>query len=217
MSNGTTEVHDRGVQRNIRNSGFRPQLFAVASGSYASNSAYGSGAASTGNYDALTLRGYISSQAQTSAVIRQHDRDVDFSLTLTLNGDAADPFGQETYDEVRLRVVQPLSSGEPGRYLNRFPKPDPLYPLPLFEDVEVQSVSDGVQRLPLQSGNILQARLLHGGELAFVRNDLTAGPPPTTSAILTSEVGSLLGGALGAGERIRFTVRGHYRASNNAV
>ena len=58
----------------------------------------------------------------------------------------------------------------------------------------------------------LQARLLIGGELAFVVTDLTAGPPPTVTPLTAADLAPLFGA--GAGTQLQVSVRGFYRGQN---
>ena len=215
MSLITTEVQDRSGQTSITNSGFRPQLFIAAAGSYASNAVFGSGVVAVDNYDDETLRGDSSSLQQSKASVRQQDKLVDFELALTLDLDAADP-GFAAADELRFGVVAPLLAGQPARYLNGLPDSDWQYGLPLVLDVEAVQVSTGLPPagFPAVAGvGQLQARLLHGGQLALVVADLAAGPPPVTTPLTAGDLIPLWAGALGAGERLRISVRGSYRGN----
>ncbi len=203
----------RGIHNDIQQSGFRPQLSLVAAGSYASGPSYGSGAASTGNYDAqvppVTVRNSGNSLCPTRSHVRQQDNDIDFEIVICLDASQPDPFGGQSTDEVRIRTL-PLVSGEPGRYAGTLKPADPRYGLPLFHDIEVVNQM-GVTLLPDAASNLLQARYLAGGELALVQQDLSAGPPPTTSALTAAQIGSLLG--LGAGSLVRIHVRGQYKGT----
>ena len=102
-----------------------------------------------------------------------------------------------------------MASGEPARYRNPLKVNDPSYGLPLFLDVEAVDQL-GATLLPVGGSNrVLQARYLLGGELALVQQDLSSGPPPTTSALTASQLGGLLGG--GSGSLVRLHVRGQYK------
>lgn len=213
MSTAVTDnVQDRQVMNSIVQSGFRPQLFLVAAGSYASGPSYGSGAASTGNYDSqtppVTIRNSSSSILQTRAHIRQQDNNINFDITLTLDATQANPFGGQNTDEVRIRVL-PLSTGESTRYNNPLKVNDPLYGLPLFLNVEIVNQA-GVDQLPSAVNTVLQARLLLGGELALVQQNQTAAPP-TTAALTAAQLGARLGGV--GGTELRIHVRGEYKGA----
>lgn len=202
-------VFDRSVQTNISHSGFRPELFTVATGSYASNQVYGSGAALVNDYNDETVRN------SSRASIRQHDRSSDFSLKITLDLSLADP-GFVTDEELRIRTLQPLGSGEPGRYLNKLPVKSTNYRQPLFLDVEIINPATGFPfaGFPVIAGaGQLQARLLISGELALVVSDLTAGPPPTVTPLTTGDLSPLFGAA--AGTQLEISIRGSYRAENH--
>jgi hypothetical protein len=207
MTSVQAEIFNRNVQLPVVNDGYRPQLYLAASGSYAGNAVYGSGAASTGNYDTVTLRGDSSSLNQTGAALRKEDTDIYFTTVLTLDSTQDDPHAQSS-DELRIRVQQPLNAaaGEPGSYLNQLPLPDPLYPLPLFE-CDIINVTTGQPLLPSQADHLLKARMLIGGDLALLRRS-TAGPPVDT-ALLASDLASLFGQSVAA--NIRINVRGTYR------
>jgi hypothetical protein len=208
----------RGVQNDIQQSGFRPQLFLVAGGSYISNAGYGSGAASTGTYDdqtpPVTVRNSGNGLCQTRAHIRQQDNDIDFEIAICLDANqAADPFANQASDEVRIRVLPLVTSpAEPARYLNPLKPTDRQYGLPLFLDIEAVDQL-GNPLLPVGGTNrVLQARFLYGGQLALVQQDLSAGPPPTTSPLLASQLGPLLV-MMGAGALVRLHVRGQYKGT----
>jgi len=203
----------RGIYNNVQQSGFRPQLSLVAAGSYASGPFYGSGAASTGNYDAqappVTVRNSSNSLCPTRAHVRQQDNDIDFEIVICLDASQPDPFGGQPADEVIIRTL-PLASGDPGRYSGVLKPVDPRYGLPLFHDIEVLDQLGGTL-LPDAASSLLQARYLAGGRLALVQQDLSAGPPPTTSALTAAQIGNLLG--LGAGSLVRIHVRGQYKGT----
>ena len=204
----TTDIVDRQVQKAISHGGFRPELFTVATGSYASNHIYGSGAALVNDYNTETL------QHISEAAIRQHDRDVDYNLKILLDLSLANP-GFVTDEEIRIRTLQPLASGEPGRYLQKLPVKDRSYRQPLFLDVEIVDPSTGAPfaGFPAVAGiGQLQARLLISGEMALVVTDLTAGPPPTVTPLTHGDLSPLFGA--GAGTQLQISVRGTYRGQN---
>nr|QBK86621.1 MAG: uncharacterized protein LCMAC102_04170 [Marseillevirus LCMAC102] len=203
MTTTTSNIFDRGVQK-ILNAGFRPQLFLVTNGSYASNGVYGSSAASVANYDAQTL------QTISHAEIRQHDRDADFSLKLVLDLTLADPQFGDTY-ELRVRTLQPLLAGLPGRYLTKLPVQDLKHPLPLFLDVEMLTVDPtGVLAPAVLAGlttGKTAARMLYGSELALVIQDHSVDP--TTEVPVTD---TMLNWSVSTGRtQLCITIRGTYR------
>jgi len=209
MSSSSRENESRGVQTAIRNSGFRPQLFTVATGSYASNPVYGSSAALVNDYNDEIIQG------SSRADIRQHDRDVDYNVKIILDLSLADP-GFVTDEEIRIRTLQPLTAGQPGRYSNRIPVKDVNYRQPLFLDVEIINPATGAPfaGFPAVAGiGQLQARLLIGGELALVVSNLAAGPPPTTTPLTAGDLSPLFGAA--AGTQLQISVRGSYRGQSN--
>ena len=200
----TDNISDRGVEGRVSQAGFRPSLYTVAAGSYASNAVYGSGAAAVEDYDSVDI------PADSSASLRQEDSDVDFSLRLILDLEPADPITTDT-NEIRLRTI-PLGTSEPARYLRRLPVHSVDYGLPLFLDVEIIDPSTGAPfaGFPSVAGiGQLQARLLHGGDLALVVTDLSAGPPPTVTPLTAADLTPLFGAA--AGTELLISVRGSYR------
>jgi len=193
----------RSIEKDIVHSGFRPSLFAVAPGSYASNQVYGSSAASVGNYDTIT------DLALSNASVRLHDKNVDFSVKLYLDTTSDPGSGFTTNSELRVKVKS-LTTGDPARYLKGLPAPDVKYPLPLFEDVEITDASTGQVFTGIPIGD-LEARLLHGGELALVSKDLTATPASTAALVK-----GLISAALGAEISVTcISIRGSYRTANH--
>ena len=197
---------NRSVKKDICHSGFRPELFTVDAGSYASNQVYGSGLAAANDYNTETIRNV------SIANIRQHDTDVDFSVKITLDLSLADP-GFTGNEEIRIRTLQPLAAGEPGSYLKKLPIKSVNYGQPLFLDVEIIDPSTGAPfaGFPVAAGiGQLQARLLISGELALVVVDLTAGPPPVVTPLTADDLAPLFGA--GAGTQLLMSVRGSYRS-----
>ncbi|HSA76277.1 MAG TPA: hypothetical protein VLE02_01910 [Nitrosarchaeum sp.] len=188
------------------NSGFRPQLNVVAAGSYVSNAVYGSNAASTGNYETVTLRGSSNSLSQTVASYTKNGKQVSFSVQISLNGAVANPIAVGG-SEVRIRVL-PTNVTEPEKYISGLPLPDGSFLLPLFEDVEVIDQT-GTNLLPNAVNSQLQARILYNGDLALVNVNLAAGPPPTSVGLTAAILGALFATV---GRTIKILVRGTYMA-----
>ena len=194
------------IKKDICNSGFRPELFTVDAGSYASNQVYGSGLAAVNDYNTETIR------KSSIANIRQHDSDVDFSIKVVLDLSLSAP-GFITGEEIRIRTLQPLASGEPGAYSRKLPVKSINYGQPLFLDVEIIDPSTGAPfaGFPSAAGiGQLQARLLINGELALVVADLSAGPPPVVTPLTSTDLAPLFGAA--AGTKLLISVRGSYRS-----
>nr|QBK86163.1 MAG: uncharacterized protein LCMAC101_07580 [Marseillevirus LCMAC101] len=199
---------NRGVKNDIQQTGFPPQLFLVAGGSYASNSSYGSGSASTGNYDSqtppITVRDQLNPICQTRTRVRQQDTDVDFDVTICLDSSQPDP-GFTGTDELRIRnlpLTNPLSGLKPA---------DPNFGLPLFLEVEVVD-ENGLLLLPTGGANrTLQARLLYGSQLALIQQESSA--PPTVTAVTSSQ----LTFGLASGTFIRIHARGQYKGTAATV
>lgn len=199
--------YSRGVQNDISHTGFRPQLYTVVGGSYASNSVYGSGAALVHDYNTEII------QSASRSSIRQHDTQVEYDIKIILDLHQADPaFDTE---EVRIRTLQPLIAGEPGCYLTRLPIKPTNYRQPLFLDVEIVNPATGkpFAGFPATAGvGQLQARLLINGDMALVTTNLAAGPPPTVTPLTGNDFDVLFGAA--AGTELEISVRGSYRSQN---
>jgi len=214
-----SEVQDRFVNNEVFHSGFRPRLFVVTYGTYASNASYGSGtAAVTGppsNYDSQTLRGATNGLAQTRATIREQDNDIDFVIEITLDASLSDP-GFITGDELRIQVLQPLAANEPGRYLTPLPAPDPSKGLAVFDEVEIVNTATGLLPpgvVPDVFPAFLKARLLFGGELALfwkVSDDISAADVAATVNSIANAFEDP------SGTTIKFQVRGTYRGGRIA-
>ena len=204
----TSQIINSSVSKDISHGGFRPELFTVGAGTYASNHVYGSGIALVNTYTPQSL------SSLSRASIRQHDRDVDYSLKITLDLSLADPaFNNE---ELRIRTLQPLGATDSGAYLKKIPVKSVNYRQPLFLDVEVINPATGAPfaGFPVNAGiGQLQARLLISGELALVVADLTAGPPPTVQPLTALDLAPIFGA--GAGTQLQISVRGSYRGENS--
>ncbi len=213
--NGTETFDHKAVSAGIVNSGFRPELYTVANGSYTSNVVYGSGAALVNTYLPLQLsRGTTTIPLSGPSFVtstegcdhRQSERDVDFVCSVVLNSNSVDPdFGQE---ELRIRP-RPRRIEDPPRYIKALPIALRALPLPLFEDVEIVNKA-GVQIAP-DSGTttgtyIIQARLLQDGTLALVLKDLIT----QTSRGLTAD--DIDAGFIPVDNIIRIIVSGHYKS-----
>lgn len=209
MSLSSVITFDRDVGNSVSHTGFRTQLFSVAAGSYSSSATYGSGAAIIDSYESVT------DQNLSAAAIRQQDRDVDFALKVVLNLDQADP-STIPANELRLRTFQPLAVGQPNAYLKRLPLNARSFHLPLFLDVEIINPATGGSPagFPSVAGpGQLQARFLHGSEIALVVTDLTAGPPPTVTPLTAADLTPLFGAP--PGTQLLISVRGTYGGQNN--
>ena len=123
-------VRNSSIKKDICHGGFRPELFTVAAGSYASNHVYGSGADLVNTYNDETVRD------ASHASIRQHDTSVDINLNVVLDLSLADPSFPDG-EELRIRTLQPLASGEPNAYSKKMPLKSVNYRQSLFLDVEI--------------------------------------------------------------------------------
>jgi hypothetical protein len=200
----------------ITQRGFRPELFTVANGTYASNAVYGSGTAATSTYinnqlqrgtTTIPLTGTSFVTSTEGCDIRQQDRDVDFTCSVVLDGTTDPDFSTQ---ELRIRpyVANPIVPPS-----HRIPLPLPMkdLPLPLFHDVEIVNKA-GVQIAPdatAGQGGVfsLLARLLEDGQLALVVEN-TVDQPSTSRGLRHDDIDA----GFVADNIIRITVRGTYKA-----
>ena len=202
----------RSVSNNISHGGFRPELFTVAGGSYASNLVYGSGAAMLSSYEPQTVR------SMSRSDIRQQDNDVDFSFNVTLDMSLADP-GFPATEELRLRTLQPLGASTPGAYLKKLPIKNTNHRQQLFLDVEIINATPGAAgagfpfaAFPVVAGvGQFQARLLTNGELALVVYDPATVAASATTPLTAGDLPAALFGAA-AGTVLQISIRGSYRS-----
>jgi len=211
MSYTPGDFQNRSVVKNVVNSTFRPELFAVATGSYNSDVVYGAGSdALVPTYDSVTIKNR-DSILFTTTKLRKSDKSFDFDLQIALDTTLEDPWvDQEVNGELRIRVLQPLAAGQPGAYLNTLPIA--LQGMPLFENVEILN-ENGQNALPTQPNNSLQARLLPGSTLALLRYDHTAAPIVAAIPLLSSDLSSLPWET--PLSSIRIIVRGNYLIKSN--
>lgn len=215
-----TNVFDQKANLNgIYNRGFRPELYTVANGTYASNGVYGVGAALANSYLSIQLsRGtttvpLVGDSFVTSTEgcdIRQHGNNIDFVCSVTLN---ANPLTDPDFndEEIRIRPRQPAFD-RPPRYGIPLPLPDRNLAEPVFDDVEIQNKS-GVQIAPDASAGpgawLLGARLLKDGTLALIKRD-TSVTGTQESALLHNDINA----GFVADNVISITIRGSYRSEN---
>lgn len=216
-----TELNqDRKVETRVRHYGFSPLLYAVAVGSYISNSSYGAAAAQTGSYGPNQVASGNFSflfddaakniNAKTSCDIRKEDTKAYFVCDITLDRSTAVPAGVTT-GELRIKV-QPLVGNQPARYAQFLPEPDRSFDLPIFTDVEILRIGTGGNwepALPAATDTQLRARLLDSQTIALVSTNYATSPPPD-SGLSVVGLNALLGGAPGDGP-IQITLRGYYR------
>lgn len=214
----TTETQDRGVQGKVVNNGFRPQAYTVLTDSYVRNGiTFGSNVAAIAAdvllLEANTLR-TANSPCQTKASIRRHGATCEFEITIALNSTVAAP-AITADSELRIRPVQPLLAGQPGRYLTRLPRAANSYVLlPVFDDVQIARVSTIGAAAPVNStltaNHRLRARLLTNGDIALFERTTTAAIPLEIGLEFDASVAPLYAGTP-ANTCILITVRGSYR------
>ena len=203
----------------INHRGFKPELYTVANGSYASNEVYGVGAALVNTYLPVQIpRGtstvtllpgppevFVSSTEGCD--IRQHDSDVDFIISVCLDGN---PLTEPSYGDEELRFRPQQNPNFPPRYRIPLPLSKREQTSPTFTDIEIVDKT-GVQVAPDASAGagtwLLGARLLRDGTLALTKRDI--------SVLGTQEV-ALLASDINAGftadNVIFITLRGSYKA-----
>lgn len=168
------------VEGVVSKDGFRPLLYTVVPGSYASDAVYGSGDTLVNSYatqqlargtTTIPLSGGINVVSKEGCEYQKKDKKVDFILNITLNSTASDPDYGATH-ELRIRpwVRNPV---EPPVYQKGLPLPRRGQPLPLFAKTEVTD-KNGVPVLPTSgTGLKLYSRMLQNGDLALITRDLT--------------------------------------------
>lgn len=197
----TTQSTQFSMQTQTQRSGFNPELFTVPTGTYASNASFGSGVPSSESYNAITVAD------QSVASVRQQGTSVDFDIRVVLSTTAGDDPGFTGTDEIRLRCNVPSQNA--GDYVKKLPASDHTYTQPLFADVELIDTATGGAPAGYTTAGLLQARYLHGGELAIVLLDPAGGPPPTTAALTVANLTPIFAAAT---DQIALRVRGSYRA-----
>lgn len=183
--------------------GFRPELATAVGGAYAANSSYSSGSPILNSYGSVSLA------SDSRAAFIKRGPSTDFQMQIVLDLTAAAP-GFPAGEELRIRVL-PRSSVEAGRYRKSLPPSSPAFGLPLIKNVEIFDPATGASVSPVAGQ--LQARYLHGGQLALVAEDLTAGPPPTTVALTAGDIAGLFGSVAPVGDpgtRLAIVVKGEY-------
>lgn len=173
-----------GVQKPAGHRGIVPVLHTVAGGSYGGDLTYGSGAVEVNTYSTVVL-------ANTSSVaIRQSDNDVFFNTQITLDTTVAAPF-VAAGNELRF-VPSPVNINSSFALNKTLPVPDTSFGLPLISNVEFSLVDTAAGTVaPALAGVVvgtLQARLLYGGELAFVAFNPATG---LTTAITDTNITAL--------------------------
>lgn len=221
MSLSITDTFDQKANSHgVRNRGFRPELYTVDDGTYASNSAYGAGTAPVSSYltvqlsrgtTTVPLIGAAGPPFVTSTEgceIRQNGRDVDFICSVTLDGNpATEPaFGNE---ELRIRPQQ-VPFDQPARYRIPLPLAKRDLPEPTFENVEIQNKA-GVQIAPDVTAGagawLLEARLLVDGTLVLLKKDVSV-----TGTQVTALRHADINAGFSANNVISITIRGTYKA-----
>lgn len=213
-----TETQDRSVQGKVFDKGFRPQLFIVDAGAYDSNNSFGPGAPAiqpaSNNLEAVTDRSGVS-PCTTRGDYRINGNNTDFQIQISLDLSQADPFPGGDQEELRIRT-KPLTAFENVGYQSILPPFDHDYSRqPLFDDVEILLIDTTGASAPTHVTGVpganqeLQARFLHGGELALVELT-TSGATANTSALSYQPFANLFG-ATSEPLCLQITIRGSYR------
>lgn len=211
---------DQKVYSGISNKGFRPELYTVTDGTYATNSVYGVGAPLLNSYlsvqiprgtSTISLVGATGSPfvpSMEGCSIRQNGYDVDFICNVVLDGN---PITEPTFGNEELRI-RPRRNDftQPPRYMKPLPLSDRKLDEPNFDNVEIVNKA-GVQIAPGATAGagswLLQARLLKDGTLALVKKDVSLVGTQQT-ALRHSDIDS----GFTANDVISITIRGSYRA-----
>lgn len=201
---------NRSVQTSVVESGFRPEMFTVANGSYVSNASYGSGVAAANSYSSIQIaRGSTAIPLAGGALvsscegcnIRVEGNEVDFVCNVVLNA-ATDPaFGTE---EVRIKAMTPVTGLR--RNYTSFPLASTKFPSPVFEDVQIVSKLNAAVAPDTNAAADdlkIKARLLHDGSLALVLDNQTT---PAVRGLQHNDFNA----GFGANAVIFVTVRGRY-------
>lgn len=179
------------IQNNSSTTHSTPQLYAVASGSYASNANYGSGAVSlSGSFDPYVI------DASSSHIIRKEtNKQTQFATKLTLFS-AETPMNLPVPEgEVRIRTKRfdPISiyhSAPEGDNLNLS---NPSTYFPLFDECQIDMETPVVFPASASGLGLLKARLLCSGDLALVNVNYSQTNDVNTNPILVSDIEALLG------------------------
>ena len=220
-----SSTNDLMIRGNVSQGGFRPELFIVPSGSFASNSSFGAGTPGTGTYNpnevptGQTITGAAGPEnAQTTAKVRQQDSDATFDIVVTLNAESAIPL---VTGEVRLRVLSPITNSIggvtsasfcPSRLAVGLPLPDVNFGLPIFNNVEFLGLVGTTWQpvLPTTVNSQATAQMLNDGTIALTITTFTTGPM-TVAALTTTSLDALLGQV--SPGFIKVSIRGSYRAA----
>jgi len=185
------------LEKDLVQDGFRPLLYTVIPGSYASDAVYGSGDTMVNNYaskqlsrgtSTVPLVGTTNVVSKEGCDYQRKDKKVDFTLNITLNSTLADPAFGATHE---LRIKPYIrTSVEPAVYRKGLPLPQRDQPLPLFAKTEITD-KNGVPVLPNSGTGVkLYTRMLQSGDLALIsRNLLTY----TDSALTNDQIQTRFG------------------------
>lgn len=183
-----------------------PELYAVASGSYASNANYGSGASALfGTFEEVMI------EEECSHVIRRKDKELNFATKIKINtfdGVIDEPLPSED-GEIRIRsknngVLIPLHTVPFGNNLtpNLAQTHAPLFDVDVYIENQ-QSVFPFVS----QGRGQVQAQLLNSGDLALVVTDYTFTNNQNPQPVTVSDIELMFGEGQG---NSTFSIRGNY-------
>lgn len=194
---------------------YRPEVYFVAAGSYASTN-FGAGAAPIESggvvetYNAATLRvadDTADLPASKVAVSKIH-KQVQFQGIIAIDGTIANPYAA-TVGEIRITAVPPLTS-QPIQWARKLPAPAPGFPLPLFDAYLVGP--DGTTLLPTVANSALKVRVLPTGDLALV-NVAYGGGAAVVTAVTQALFNTAVFVAGGAGTAAEIIFEGGYIAA----
>jgi hypothetical protein len=170
----------KGAQGSVYASGFKPELYVVAAGTYALDSSHRPSAPSTGDYSAIQLtRGtttvplglvgppYVVSTEGCD--IRSNQKKVSFSCGIVLNGN---PATEPAFGTAELRIrPSPRPYNKPGRYRVPLPLASRDLSQPIIENVQIMNKA-GVNVSPAGVGTwLLKAMVLKNGHIALLKDN----------------------------------------------
>lgn len=192
--------------------GYRPELYTVVAGAYASNAVYAMGSPLVHSYYTNQLAPGTTTVTLGAAFVtskegcewEQIGSDVTVTCNVTLGTTANPGFGAE---ELRIKPLR-RNSVEPKSYLRGLPTPFSPTEVPILT-LEIVNKS-GVQIVPdagSPAGNYkLGARVLGNGTIALIVRDFNAAPPNAWRGITHDDIAA----NFVADQVISFSVHGSY-------
>ncbi|HSA76278.1 MAG TPA: hypothetical protein VLE02_01915 [Nitrosarchaeum sp.] len=209
FSNSGTNVTAKG--------GYRPELYTVAAGSYASNAVHAFSAALLHSYASIQLPPGLTTVTLGSAFVsskenctfEQRGKEVTFTCSVTLGTTLNPGLGTE---ELRIHPMR-RNPVEPKSYLRGLPLPAQPIDIPIVSLSVVNKT--GVQIVP-DAGSpagtyILGARVLTNGVIALIIRDLNIAAPNQWRGMTHNDIGA----NFVADQVIMFNIKGTYLADTS--